>query len=262
MKPDKIVARLQAFLPAELREARRRLRHRGSANHGRAIHDVRKSIKKLRAALRLAADMAPDKTLEVVEAPLRAAAHALGPLRDHLVLGETARAVARRGERPPILASAPPSPPILKKAGADLRKAAAGLSHLLQEGFDPKGAKKGLRAIFKRARRAMKQAAKTAFDDDLHAWRRRAKDLYYVADSIEAPASVVKKLKRLTQFLGKDHDLATFVAHHDSTAERETHHRLLQRARKRRGPLQKKAFRLGEDLFAETPRHFARQASK
>jgi len=108
MKADAVVCRLRSFLPAELRKARRQLAIGNDPD--RAVHEVRKSIKRLRAALRLAQELAPERTLEAVGTPLRKAAHALGPLRDHLVLGQTGKNVAQRDEEPPRLPPGPAGP--------------------------------------------------------------------------------------------------------------------------------------------------------
>jgi len=247
MKADAVVSRLRSFLPAELRKARRQLVIGNDPD--RAVHEVRKSIKRLRAALRLAQELAPERTLEAVGTPLRKAAHALGPLRDHLVLGQTGKNVAQRDEEPPRLPPGPAARPILKEARARLRQAAGGLRRLLQKAWTAKGVKPGLRAIYKRAHRAMGRARQTGSDSDLHAWRRRAKDLFYVLQLVDAPAGLVNKVQRLTQLLGDDHDLAAFIAHHDSTKGKPAHGHLVKRANKRRRPLQRKAFRLGAKLL-------------
>jgi CHAD domain-containing protein len=260
MKADAVVSRLRSFLPAELRKAERQLAVGNDPD--RAVHEVRKSIKRLRAALRLAHDLAPGRAIEAVGAPLREAAHLLGPLRDHLVLGQTGKNIAQRHEEPPPLPPGPESHPILKQARKRLRQAAGGLRLLLQEVWTAQGVKHGLRAIYKRARRAMGRAHQTGSDGDLHAWRRRAKDLFYVLQLVEAPDGMVTKVQRLTQLLGDDHDLATFIAHHGSTTGKAAHDRLVKRANKRRRPLQRKAFRLGAKLLDGGAGEVVRHAMK
>jgi len=262
MKPAGIASRLARFLPAELRRARRLLQGSKHKRADKAVHEARKSIKRLRAALRLAHDMAPSQLLDAAGDALRDAAHALGPLRDQRVLTQTGRDLAhcRRGDPPPE-PEGPASDPMLKKAAHRLRNAAGRLSRLIDAGFDEEGVESGLRRLYKRAAREMEKACKTGSDENLHAWRRRSKDLLYVLESIEAPSRLIRKFDKLTQKLGDDHDLATFIAHHNSTAEEKTHEHLLSRAKKRRGPLQKKAFNLGEKLFAISPRKFVRRVT-
>ncbi len=262
MKAEEIFSRVCAFLPVELRGLQRRLDQAGQGKLDAAVHDARKSIKKLRAVMRLAKTMAPEKALASVDTPLRNAAHVLGPARDHLVRRETARRVCRQGEPRPPESAAPPIRPLLQRARGELLKASAALVLLLQEGLDAKGARKGLRRIYQRARKARKRAAERPTDENLHAWRRRAKDLLYVLDLLEGPQGPVKKLQRLTQLLGEDHDLATFLVHHRARADADEFGRLLQRAQKRRLPLQRKAFRIGERVFSDGPRAFVRHALK
>jgi CHAD domain-containing protein len=259
MNPDEIVARLESFVPGELARLRRQVRGAGRKNPDEPVHEARKSIKKLRAALRLARKMAPRRALDDVENPLREAAHALGPLRDHLVLNETVHGLARRGEKTPPGPAAPDARPLLKLARDRMRAMTSGWRRLSRAGFDSKGVEPGLERIYRRAKSKMERARKNAGDEALHAWRRRAKDLLYVLEMIAAPRRVVKELDKLTNLLGKDHDLATFIAHHSSTAGKITHSGLVRRARKKRAPLQKEAFRLGKQLFKEDAGKFARR---
>jgi len=259
MKPEDMASRLASFLPSELRRTQRALKGAGRRNPDEPVHEARKSIKKLRAALRLARKMAPKRARDGVGHPLREAAHALGPLRDHLVLNKTGRDLAKRGENMPPLPDAPDPGPLLKRARAELGRATRELQRLRQGGFNELGAEAGLRRIYRRARKEMKKTCKSESDADLHAWRRRAKDLYYVLDLVEAPSGYVEKMKRLTELLGDDHDLACFEQAHGSAAARKTHHYILKRAKKRRRPLQKNAFRLGRRLFDRDERDFVRR---
>jgi CHAD domain-containing protein len=258
MRPEDVVSRLTSFLPSEMRRTQRALKSASYRNPNELVHEARKSIKKLRAALRLARKMAPESALEGAEEPLREAAHALGPLRDHLVLDKTGRDLANRGENLPPLPEAPDAGPLLKLARAGLGRAARGLQRLRQSDFGEQGAEAGLRRIYRRARKEMEKATESKSDEDLHAWRRRAKDLYYVLDLIQAPSDYVGKMKRLTELLGDDHDLACFGRAQDSAATRKTHRYILKRAKKRRRALQKKAFRLGAKLFHRNDRDFVR----
>jgi len=262
MKGHDLVTRLESFLPAELRRVQRSLATADRRNSGEPVHEARKGIKKLRAALRLARNMAPKKSLDAVGIPLREAAHALGPLRDHLVLKKTGKELAKRGEELPPEPEGPETAPLLKRTRTELGRAAGGLRGLLRLGFDETGAEAGLRGLYRRAQKAMRTAGKNkkGSDEDLHAWRRRAKDLCYALGLIDAPVECIEKLQRLTEFLGDDHDLASFAQTHRSAGVRRTHHRLFKRAGKRRGALQKKAFRLGRKAFHRGTTEFVRRA--
>jgi hypothetical protein len=259
MNAGELVTRLESFLAAEWRRARRHLKNAGTNKSGAPVHEARKSIKKLRAALRLARNMAPRPAIDSVGVPLREAAHALGPLRDHLVLKKTGRELAKRGEPLPPEPEVPGRGPLLRRTRLGLSRAAGGLRVLLRTGFDESGAGTGLRRLYRRARKEMKASREKASDDNLHAWRRRAKDLGYALELLEAPADCVRKLARLTGLLGDDHDLASFARAHNSPGTRRTHHRLFKRAKKRRRVLQKKAFRLGRALFHRGGKEFVRR---
>jgi CHAD domain-containing protein len=256
MKPEKVTARLRSFLKAEMTQARRHLQTAAHRNSGSAIHDARKTIKKLRAGLRLAADMADPEVLETVAVPLREAAHRLGPLRDARVLSATAKGLTKRGETPLPETPPPAAYALLREARAQLRSAELALQRLLKIEFDPKGARAGLRRLYRKAQWAMRDAGKID-DETLHAWRRRAKDFYYSLELIDAGGRYAKKIKLLTELLGDDHDLAFFARHYASPAGTDAHRPLFRRLKTKRQRLQKKAFRLGERLLEDRPRKMA-----
>jgi CHAD domain-containing protein len=256
MTAAKTTAHLKSFLRAEMKRARRQLQRAGHRHAAGPVHDARKTIKKLRAALRLAETMMTEPArIEAVAVPLREAAHRLGPLRDALVLGHTARKLRQRGEKP---LPAPPAPTagaaaLLQEARAQLRRAEGGLRRLLQDNLDPDGLGNGLRLLYRSARRAMRRADDDPDDENLHAWRRRTKDFYYTLEVVGAPARDMNKVKRLTEFLGDDHDLALLARACASPAELEAHRPLFKRLRRKRRRLQKKAFQLGKRILAERP---------
>jgi CHAD domain-containing protein len=226
------------------------------------VHETRKSIKRLRAIVRLAGTMAPDKALKRFASPLREAAHRLGPLRDAVVLRKTTHELKRRGEPRPPAPDVIDSKPLLLHARAALRKADAALGGVLDVRWKIRRAEEGLAELYRHARKAMRRAEKSGSDEDLHAWRRRAKDLVYaveVAQDSRVGRAVANKLKRLAEYLGDDHDLAFLEQHVANRSDRDTHHALLRRSARRRRPLQKKAFRLGENLFRGGARKFARR---
>lgn len=250
-----VLSRLRSFLPAELRRAGRCLQRTGHKALGKSVHDARKSIKQLRAVLRLAHEMTTKAALNRVALPLRKATHHLGPLRENLVLRKTARSLRKRGEPLPDTPEIPDAVLPLRRARAQLREAERALAPFLASGLDFRGVQPGLRRLYKRAHRAMKQAAKSRSDADLHAWRRRAKDLYYSLELMEAPHDCRENVRQLTEFLGNDHDLASFLQDASMTRN-ETDQALLKRAKKQRRPLQKKAFRIGRRLLRHRPRAF------
>ena len=93
-----LVARIKSFLADELQDARRALEGGSGRVSGEAVHEARKSIKKLRAVLRLVQKMADPKKVHSVATHLREAAHRLGPMRDAEVLRATVQSLRKRGE--------------------------------------------------------------------------------------------------------------------------------------------------------------------
>jgi CHAD domain-containing protein len=257
MTESKMGLRVRRFLPRELCRARQFLAKADDHPAAGPVHGARKSIKQLRAVLRLVRRAAEKHLLDGAAGPLRNAAHRLGPLRDHFVLAKITRSLRKRAEAEPEPPVVPDAVPLLRMARVHLRHADAGLRRLLENGWEDEGLPAGLRRLYKRGRGSMRQAKKTGSDGDLHAWRRRAKDLLYALDVIGASPRWRTKLRTLTEYLGDDHDLAGFARHYGPGANRDEPKTLLHRAKKRRARLQKKAFRLGRALFDERPASFA-----
>lgn len=257
MTAAKTTARLKTFLRSEAKRARRQLQQAGHRNASGPVHDTRKTIKKLRAALRLAAPMTDPARIKAVAVPLREAANRLGPLRDALVLVRTAKKMRQRGEEPLPAPSVPAAAAFLQEARGQLRSAEGGLRRLLKGDLDPDGLRKGLRLLCRRARRALRRAEKDPNDENLHTWRRRTKDLFYALEVVGTPARQVSKVRRLTEFLGDDHDLAFFARAYASPAGLKAHRPLFKRLQRKRRSLQKKAFRLGRQVLHERPAKMA-----
>lgn len=254
-------ARLKAFLEQEMEKAARQLGSSRGQEGESPVHEARKSIKKLRAGLRLALKMLPETTLRRVEAPLRTAAQVLGPLRDHEVLKATVRGLRKRVEPKPEEGRAPGTGVPVRKAREALRKAEEALGDLPWAEIEIAGWQAGMKRLYKRGAKAMGKAEAGGSDDALHTWRRRVKDFYYALgvaeEEIVGGSAMLKKTGCLADYLGDDHDLAFFGQRFSAPAEREKWKSLIRRAQKRRRRLQKKAFAVGEKLFGRSPKEFA-----
>jgi CHAD domain-containing protein len=262
MASEEVAVRVKSFLRETLDHAQKQLRGRPQQMVGEPVHEARKSIKQLRAVLRLAREMADKEKLESVATHLREAAHRLGPLRDAEVLRATIQGLKKRDEpAPPPMEIGDPRA-VLRQTRAHLRQAATALRKLIDSEWDTDGLKAGLRRLYKRSRHAMRQARKSESDDYLHLWRRRTKDLYYALKVLPGDGgdrALIKKIEQITSHLGDDHDLAFLQQHVSSQAPGTSHHSLLRRARKRRGPLQKKAFKDGRRVLDQSAHAFARR---
>jgi CHAD domain-containing protein len=253
-----VAARLKEFLRQELHAAKKTLETSPVKKGESSVPEARKAIKKLRAGVRLARKMFSEAKLRRLKSSLRAAAHLLGPLRDHEVLKVTVSSLSRAHEPVPEEKPDPPSRPPRLKAGEALRKAAVTLKNLSWTGIEPGAWKAGLKRLYRRGSDAMKEAGSNRGDDDLHKWRRRVKDFLYALEllkkeEIPGGASMLKRTRHLAQLLGEDHDLAFFEQRYSSSAGRKKLKIQFGRAKKRRRGLQKKAFRLGRWVFRRSP---------
>jgi CHAD domain-containing protein len=250
---------------------------------GEAVHETRKRLKRLRACLRLSRDALGDDTYDRENTVFRMAGRRLSGARDAQVLVETLDALRKRfaAELPPAATGALRArlqdehehatqalrddevaiDTTLGELGR-ARTRAAGWT-LDAEGFD--ALKPGLRRIYRRARKRMREAAREPTTENLHEARKRTKDLWH-ATQIVRPAAP-KKLKRLSKrahrladLLGDDHDLAVlrdYVERNPQAFEDESSRRsLLAVLDRRREALQRKALKLGDRLYAQPPKRF------
>ncbi len=125
----------------------------------------------------------------------------------------------------------------------------------------------GLRRIYKRGRDAMRLAQEDPTSANLHEWRKRVKDLWYV-EQILRPASpkrmkkLAKRTHDLADLLGDDHDLAElrhYVAtHRGCFDDRSTEVALTRVIDRRRKLLQDEAFAVGSKLYRRSPGRFVK----
>jgi CHAD domain-containing protein len=123
----------------------------------------------------------------------------------------------------------------------------------------------GIGQTYKRAAAAFQIAERTHKPEDLHEWRKRAKDLWYQLRIVKPVdeqdiATLAGQMKKLGQTLGDDHDLF-MIGEASKTAglncrELEAIADLVQQRRER---LQKDAFQLGRRLFSQKPSEFIRR---
>lgn len=119
--------------------------------------------------------------------------------------------------------------------------------------------------IYRRGRRAYLHASKQRADEALHEWRKQVKYLWYSLQVL-APQlprlfdEMSPQLRKLNGDLGEDHDLAVLhrTASHTTTLDEDVEalDRLL---RKRRRLLQRRAFAMGERIYAAKPGRFGRR---
>jgi CHAD domain-containing protein len=252
-------------LLAQLDETLEKLRKRSRSDV--AVHDIRKELKRARAALRMLRESIGVLAYRRDNALIRDAARPLSPIRDAKVLLQTLeqvqpkkgadgrgfglrlrkllekkRRLARRQlRRADLLAAAR----VLR--GIRSRAAALPESRLTV----PKS--RGLEHAFKKARSAFAVAKREGTDESLHECRKQTK---YFANQLEillpsGPKLFGKSHRHATQLadcLGDDHDLA--ILSEEISQQPAGTQPLVRTVKRRRKILQHRAMRLGHRLYA------------
>lgn len=269
---------------------------------GRAVHDTRKAIKRVRTLERLMADATPAAQAQRCKTLLREAADELSGARDaEVALGTleglmrqdpkrlaSSRGVARLHAA--LLAEQVAAERALQQSGARERALAllrAARAEIL-EGPVRGGRRRqaraidaGLRRIYARGRTAMRQARRRERIAEMHEWRKRVKDLRHATEALGDQArskakrerrrarlrKLGKQADRLGEALGEEHDLALLAqrvsAEKTIFADDTRGRRALRRAiRRRRARLRKRAFKSGRALYARSPKRFRARLPK
>ena len=208
---------------------------------GRAIHQGRKDLKKLRAALRLIRDHADDEFIPAESVRLRDAGRLLATARDADVKVQTLASLRQRR----VL---PISEPVLDEWAAELERDRNDLLHRLDDPHVPVGAggamvrsidavieecksvaqwpvdgltlrSARLALVRERARgiAAMGRVIEGGDDEAVHDFRKRMKDLWHHLDLLcdvlpELHPSHVERAHAVSDLLGDHNDLAVLVA--------------------------------------------------
>jgi len=195
------------------RQARRDIEQLADAPAER-IHNLRTGMKKYRALLHLATRAMKKPMRQAMRDRAAWVKDALAGARDEhvvhaaiqYVLGE--EAVVRLGVHPPHVEPGSHAPEPLHLAIAEL----VALTEALDlAALDESDLERAWRRTRRRARKTMKAAAKSSSASDFHAWRKRAKELWYQSEALERRdddiAEVCKPTENLSDLLGDEHDL-------------------------------------------------------
>jgi CHAD domain-containing protein len=251
---------------------------------GTAVHETRKSLKRLRATVRLARDELGEGVYRRENGAFRDAGRRLAGARDSQVLLETLDALAERypeelprarlaGFRRMLIGQHAAAQRRLQDGAAiaevlgELRAAHARVPDWPLERAGVDGLAPGFKRIYRRGRRDHRAARREPGSENLHELRKRVKDLWY-AGQIARPASP-KKMKRiarrahtLSDLIGEDHDLAILgrraIERRDRFADEAAAGDLVKLIERRREELQSAAMELGDRLFRKKPRKLAR----
>lgn len=249
-------------------------------DHAVTIHETRKSLKRLRALLRLVRPAMGEAAFRDENAKLRDIGLSLSGARDRHVLLETLNKLeastgfGRRGLAESLrhaigAANGAGAPLTMHQAYdclVDARKRLAKLQ-LSGSGFEVVGA--GLERSYRRARRAFAEAYEKPSDEAFHEWRKGAqahwRQMTLLArawpDNLGARAL---EARTLSQVLGDDHDLALLgaFARSDVSGLTEEQVALVEKSVSRRqSELRATARPRGERLFAPSPKQLRRAIS-
>lgn len=230
----------------------------------RLIHDARRSLKRLRALVRL---VSGDRALGHL---LRDAARRLAGARDAAVVVRTFDGIA--GDDPgdarvrAVLARARRQAEKLtgNTAAANVREFAAAVDDWkLRDGW--KALEPGLRRSYRDGRRALRRASEHAEPEALHTLRKRCKDLQHeLALLRDVWPPVVKgygdATRELGELLGDDHDLV--VLREELVRRVADPDRFLARIDKRRRELRELIFPLAARIYCDSTSVFVGRFAK
>ena len=249
---------------------------------GSPVHETRKHLKKARAALRLVSGEIERKVWKREDRCLAKVGQLISEVRDAEVRLETVRQLREfaRGKKrsfqeteellafelDSFLAAFSEWP---QEAEERLRQTLNRIREWPLDELTCKRLRENVQRTYKRGRKALKTAIKKTSIKNLHAFRKRAKELWYQLRILRPLAPAVFKelndeLKTIGQYLGQVHDLA-FVAQRLASigSARKQGDRILKGLiDSRETELEDTALALGERFYAERPRQFARRVSQ
>jgi CHAD domain-containing protein len=249
-------------------------------NLDNAVHDTRKRLKRLRAALRLQRDAIGEPAYERDNRAFRDQGRKLSAPRDAAVLVETLDAVterfadelsagagARLRERlvrrhEEALTELREDEARIEGVRKQLRAARNRSAARTYEADDFDALRPGLQRIYRRGRNRMRDAAADPTTENLHEWRKRTKDVWHAAQLVTPAAPkrmkrFAKRAHKLSDLLGDDHDLSV-LREHVGRSDKP----LLAAIDRRRATLQRRAFVLGAKLYSRSPKRFARSVER
>ncbi len=275
-----------------------------SSDPGTAVHETRKALKRLRALVRVLESELGRKTAAREDRALAETARLLAGARDGEVLLATLDSLVERhpgklagrksvarlrrslaAEHERAMRRALEDPANRARAIGELRAVRERL--LVWNLSDRHGiavVEPGLLRLYSQGRKRWERCERRKGDEtrEMHLWRKRVKDLRYVAemlDTREAAANgtrsrrepqqlgrVASRADSLGELLGEDHDLAVLAdwirrngKRRRTRVGRKTRRTLLKLIARRRRQLRRQALRKGERLYRARPKKFLRR---
>ena len=275
---------LKRVFREQIDSALRMCRH-PAKERGVTVHEVRKHLKKLRAAMRLAVGEVGKKQHAREDCCVREIGRLVSDLRDSQVRlqtliqlrDETAKGSgqARFARIEELLSLERESFSAAfdgwqKQAIPKLERVGERLSKWPLTNINWKQICGAVEKIYKRGQRGLAKTIKKPVPENFHAWRKRVKDLWYQLRILEPLNRVVLEEMAhdadvLGELLGREHDFDFLMARLDKEsgddALRDELARLRKLVRKRGGRLCRNALELGRRFYAEPPKAFAKRIS-
>src|SRR5260370_23614963 len=268
----------------EIRAAVKYLRGKGGISRDEAIHEARKSIKKVRALLRLVRSELGE-FYESESARLRDAGRKLSQIRDLGALITTLDELKKQRGKTlgKVSLTAIRRALVLHKKHVEAEMGVRELMHglavplgltlqsvrrwpLKTDGFA--ALEPGLKKTFRAGKKAFGQLKQNGSREKCHEWRKRVKDHWYHVRLLENLWSEVMKgyeqtLKELEDALGEDLNLAILRDHILSASGPQGEGRAVDQVVKAidesRKELRERALAIGRRVYAEKTRQFIRQ---
>lgn len=277
---ESVPAEIKRIVREQIDAAVRELSGRRNGNRDEAIHEARKRIKKIRAAMRLVQSELGD-TYRIENARFRSVARRLTEFRDagsiieifdHLrdkykddlvdgSLESIRKALIARKEEAEQRANIDK---VLDELADDLRAASKRVKAwpLQTDGFP--AIAPGLEGVFRKGRNALALVRKHPDPVRHHDWRKRVKDHWYHVRLLEdvwidVLEGYEKSLKELETWLGDDHNLAvlrdTIVGNPNAFGSDKVVNLCLDLIDKYQKELRDDAASQGERIYDESPTH-------
>lgn len=253
-----------------------------------SIHESRKSIKKMRATLRLISDEMSRSTFNRENKALRNCGRRLSEIRDLKAMFDTLTQIQAEQK----------DKQVIKTLGLVREDIATRLTQSRESLYGPEGLlalvqtevqavrerletlklkrknafDKGIERTFRLGKKAMSKAFRESETHQMHQWRKRVKDLWYqttlLTDAWPAIMSVyTQELRQLSESLGSDHDLAVLQERLDqlevsTPAQGTAREKLKVWIEGRRTDLHQQALDIAARIYLSNPSLFAKDLRK
>ncbi len=259
-------------------EAALQLCRRPARQRGVTVHEVRKHLKKLRAAMRLAAPVVGKDRHARENRAVREIGRLISDLRDAHVRLQTVIQLREENRFPRIEALLSLERESFSAAFADWQQQAiprlqSVRARLLKWPLARLNWKQICAAVEKTYKRGQRRLAKTIKDptpENFHSWRKRVKDLWYQLRILQPLNRVVltemaHEAEILGELLGREHDLHfLWTRLEKETGDKALRDELAQLGklvRKRSKRLRSDALELGRRFYAEPAKAFGKRIS-